>query len=99
MATLTDDQLVYLHDHLGADADETDAQDRYDRLGDLDAVIVEMLKRRISDLSNTPAQFSVSGEYSQNTSENLKALQTKLADFKGGLSTVRIVKPAARPCR
>lgn len=105
MAALTDDQTLYLRDHLGDAVDLADAQLRYDRLGELDAVVVEVLQRRIANLVATPAQFSVAGEYSQNTAENLKALQAKLADFapgattSGGMSVVRVVAPAARPAR
>lgn len=101
---LTADQLRYLHDHLGASADEDDLQERYTRLGDLGLVVVEVLQRRLADLAATPAQFSVSGEYSQNTAENIKLLTSKLADFAagdtvGGMSVVRVARAASQPCR
>lgn len=98
MADLTDDQLTYLHDHLGASADEDDLQSRYDRLGTLDLVITEVLQRRLADLVSKPASFSVAGEYSQNTGPNIEALTKQLAQFEGGaiggMSLVRIVAPA-----
>lgn len=103
MALLSAVQEEYLRDHLGTAVDLGDAQDRYNRLNDVDAVIVEVLRRRIADLEATPAQFSVAGEYSQNTSENLKSLTAKLGEFQAGkdtgLSVVRTVQPARAPYR
>ena len=97
MAALSDAQLAYLHVHLGTAADEDDAQDRYDRLGDLDAVVVEQLRLRLSDLEATPAQFSVSGEYSQSTAENIKSLNEKLKGFmlsgSANVAQVRLSRP------
>lgn len=98
MALLTEAQLTYLHDQLGDDADETEMQDRFDRLGDVTLVVTEMLQRRLANLLASPSSFSVSGEYSQNTSDNIKALQAQLAGVgstSGTLSTVRVVKPTA----
>lgn len=101
MAALTDAQLVYLHDQLGDAADEGEMQDRYDRTNDVKVVVAEMLQRRLANLLADPASFSVSGEYTQNTSENIKAAQAQLAALSSetgsvaGVSLVRVVSPAS----
>jgi hypothetical protein len=41
----------------------------------LEWVILETLEVRLAEMIRNPASFSVSGEYSQNTSENIKALK------------------------
>lgn len=99
MAELTDDQLTYLHVHVGAAVSDDELFERYERLGDVDEVVLETLRQQLSSLVATPAQFSVAGEYSQNTAENIKALQAKLTSFtaesssSGGLSVVTVVSP------
>jgi len=102
-AALTDVQLGFLHDHLGTDADEDNLQERYDRLLDLNKVVVEVLERRLADLLSTPASFSVGGDYSQSTAENIRALTDKLAQFAGGsltgVSRVRMILPVPRDAR
>lgn len=57
------------------DDDRTQADDDYDRLGSKWAVIIERLRRRLSELIHDPASVNLGGEYSQNTAANITALE------------------------
>ena len=98
MATLTEIQLVLLHDQLGTDADEIEMQERYDRNNDVNQVMLEMLQRRLADMVAAPACFSVSGEYTQSTGANIDAITAKISQIGSSLGViasgrVRIVRP------
>lgn len=97
MAALTEDQLALARVELGTELNEDDLQERYDRLGnDLPLAIVEVLRQRLADLLAAPASFSTP-DYSQTTTENIKALVAQIAELNsagsGGLSVVRVVQP------
>lgn len=98
MAALTEGELALARAELGTTMNEDDLQERYDRLGDVNAAVSEVLRQRLSDLLLDPASFNTP-DYGQSTSENIKALQAQLervggtAGTVGGLSTVRIVSP------
>ena len=79
MAALTDAETAYLLSELGDDADLTDAQLRYDRLGSVHAVVLETLRQRLASLLDGPASFSVAGVYSENNGDIIRALQAQLA--------------------
>jgi hypothetical protein len=97
--TLTDEETAYLRSELGPDVDLTDVQDRYTRLGTATAVVTEVLRERLAVLTSAPAQFAVSGVYSQDTSANIAALREQLARVgtsgEAGLSDV--VRHRTRP--
>lgn len=94
---LTVDEIAYLKSRLGSGIDLVDLAERVLRLPSLDAVVVEVLDQRVADLLAKPASFSVSGEYSQDQSSNIKALQAQ-ADYvririPRGLEVVRVNDP------
>lgn len=102
MADLTEEDLVYLRTQIGSGLNGSDAQDRFDRLGNTRLVVKEILEQRLADLLAQPATFNVAGEYSQSTAENIKALQQQLenlgsagTDGFSGISTLRVVTPVA----
>lgn len=104
MATLTTDQEQWLRRQVGTTIELTDLQTRYDRLGDLVEVAREVLEQRLADFSADPAQFDVTGTYSQNTGANIKALQDALAalgtdEEHPSASTLRSVQPSYSPTR
>lgn len=90
MAAFTEEDLAYLRSKLGSSVNETtnpaiveDLEDRYDRLGTLQLVVVEVLRERlasIADIENNPLNFTVVGEYSQDASKNVEFLKSALAD-------------------
>lgn len=100
MTILTDAQLATARLSLGTDMDEDDLQDRYDRTGDLDTAVVEVLQQRLADLKAAPAQFSTP-DYSQNTQANITALEAQIAKLGVGLGSLafRVVEPPDRRVR
>lgn len=104
MALSTAD-LKYLRTKVGSREPPTDAdlQDGYDRLGILDAVAREILEIRLADLLADPASFSVSGEYSQDTSANIRELRETLGSLGGqsalGTGTVQVAEPESADAR
>lgn len=97
--TLTDEQAAYLRSELGPDVDLVDAQGRYTRLGDVTAVVTEVLRERLATLVAGPASFSVSGVYSQDTSANITALREQLSRVgtPGDSGLPDLVRYRARP--
>lgn len=71
-------QVAQLQAELGTSLDFEDLTARYDRLGELDAVITEVLRIRLADLTASPTTFSIPGEYSQDASAQLKSLEARL---------------------
>lgn len=104
MTALSADQLVFLQTKLGSTSDTADLQARYDRLGDTVAVAREVLEIRFADLLNQPDTFSVAGEYSQGTKDQIARLRTLLdglgeSEDEPTATTARLVGPARSPRR
>jgi hypothetical protein len=99
---LTEDDTVFFRVKLGSGTDLADAESRLDRLGDRRAVVLEVLEERLATLVATPASFSVAGEYSQDTKENIRQVERSITDARAELETggdvdlglVRIQAPA-----
>lgn len=101
MAELDAGDLAYLHSELGSTIDEADLQARYDRLGSVQAVALEVTRQRLADLLNTPGRLSDEGSTIDQTA-NITALQKQLqrilaevpddsGEVTGGLVTQRLV--------
>lgn len=71
-------QVAQLQAELGTSLDFEDLTPRYERLGDLDAVITEVLRIRLADINAGPTTFAIPGEYSQDATAQQKALQARL---------------------
>lgn len=96
---LTVDQLVRIRRQVGDKPDNAALQSIYDRTGDLDELVLEVLEIRLANLVASPAQFTVVGEYGQDTGKNIDALKGVVGVLGGGNSRVRIVEPASKPPR
>lgn len=85
MARLTDAELRAVRAWVG-DVDEARLNERFDRLDDLDELVLEELMAQHSELLANPASISVEG-ISVSYGENLQALERKLKAFRlqGGL--------------
>lgn len=78
---LTDDNYAYLRSELG-EADRADLEIRYQRLGSLQAVAVEVLRERKAALVSDPLAVTVQGIATVNNSENVKALERQIATLE-----------------
>jgi hypothetical protein len=78
---ITAEQLAEVRDWVGSTPDDGEVGDTFDALGSVRDTIRRILRRRRADLIANPAQFSVPGEYSQNTGDNLKYLDALIASL------------------
>lgn len=98
---LSADDLNWIHDRVGDTPDDaalalvaarTDITTR-------EAVVREVLSRRLANMLAAPASFTIPGEYGQNNSANITALQAQLdqvggiGDGSSSLPTVNVVDP------
>ena len=79
--SLSDAEIVAIRRRVGSVPDDTELNSIYDRTGSVTETAREVLELRLAELLRTPATFSVSGEYSQGTAENIKGLQQSLAEL------------------
>lgn len=96
---LTTDQLVHIRRSVGNTPDDAELNSIYDRVGDVDELILEVLETRLANLKAQPDSFSVPGEYSQSTSKQMEMLEGQIAALGGGSGEVRFIPPPAAPCR
>ncbi|MFF9403474.1 hypothetical protein [Streptomyces sp. NPDC014744] len=76
--SLTDAEYAYLRSELG-EADRPDLDARYQRLGSLQAVAIEVLRKRRAALVSDPLAVTVQGVATVNNAENVKALERQIA--------------------
>ncbi|MFF3060173.1 hypothetical protein [Streptomyces sp. NPDC057909] len=79
--TLTDAEYAYLRSELG-EADRADLESRYQRLGALHTVAVEVLRQRKAALIADPLAITVQGVATVNNAENVKALERQIATIE-----------------
>ncbi|MFI1563887.1 hypothetical protein ACH4ZX_12640 [Streptomyces sp. NPDC020490] len=76
--SLTDAEYAYLRSELG-DTDRADIETRYQRLGSLQAVAIEVLRQRKAALVSDPLAVTVQGIATVNNAENVRALERQIA--------------------
>lgn len=95
---LTQDQIVSIRRKVGNAPDDATLNEIYARNGEsIDDLVLEVLETRLATLRATPDSFSVPGEYSQSTKEQMKQLEGLIASLGGSTEeggVVRIVDPA-----
>jgi hypothetical protein len=96
---LTESQLIQIRRQVGSKPDDAALQSIYDRTADVDELVLEVLETRLADLVSAPAQFTVVGEYGQDTGKNIEALRAAVGTLGGAGSRVRIISPLAKPPR
>ncbi|MGC9540014.1 hypothetical protein [Streptomyces sp. UG1] len=75
--SLTEADYAYLRSELG-EADRADLGTRYQRLGSLQAVAVEVLRERKAALVSDPLAVTVQGIATVNNAENVRALERQI---------------------
>lgn len=80
---LTEDDYTLLRSYVTWDPptrEELDA--RFDTLGSWEAVALEAVRKRRSQLLDNPSSFSVGGEYSESWSANIEALTKMMNELE-----------------
>ena len=82
---LTTDERLWVRSQIGDSEPPSDADldTMHDRLDTPEAVVVEVLEKRLAEYEARPASFSVPGEYSQSTAANIEALRMRLRRVRG----------------
>lgn len=104
MEPLTEAQLAVLRRRVGNGLTVEELQAVYDRTENLTETAREILEIRLATMLADPASFNVAGEYSQDTSTNIKEIRSSLAwlgdldspettDDEDTLGTVEIFDP------
>lgn len=104
---LDPDTLAEIREHIGSAPDDATVETVYDRKeasGVEDDKLVastalSILRQRRAEFTIRPASFSVPGDYSQSTTGNLTALDSKIAELEaitgeggGAVSTAKLVR-------
>lgn len=97
MAALTEGQLVTLRRQVGSSPTDGELQLIFDRVGSLTETAREVLEIRLANLRAEPTSFTVPGEYSQDTSGQIKALDAQLAKLGDLDNTDPVDDAAAEP--
>ncbi|CAM5466849.1 hypothetical protein [Streptomyces aurantiogriseus] len=79
--SLTDAEYAYLHSELG-EAERSDLEARYQRLGSLRAVAMEVLRERRAALVADPLSVSVQGIATMSNAENVRAIERQIATLR-----------------
>lgn len=95
---LTNSQLAVIREQIGATSPPTDEdlENRFARTGDVQAVILEVLRGRLADFLSGPTSISIPGVYSESHGEAVTALRDQIAGIETGdgdrLATTRLVR-------
>ena len=79
MTLLTEAQLAYLHSEVGSDYDESDLQVRYDQLGSVLGVAVQVVSLKLAELESDASSLTLPGIVSQSYDATIRALNARLA--------------------
>lgn len=101
---LTETEIAFIRDVVGESPSDAELQEIYERAGTTGGVVYVVLSQQLTELIRNPANFNVSGEYSQDTRTNIEALQKRIAQFAGFApdaedyqpTQVRVVEPSRR---
>lgn len=82
MADITVDQEAVLRSFVGQNVDIGDLQEAYDRLGNFDDVVLEVLRGQLSALVSDDVSVINAEGLTLNTVENIRALERAISSFK-----------------
>ncbi len=85
---LAADDLAAIRSHIGETAPPSDGDlgPMWDRLGSVETVALAVLRARHADMLAQPSALGVSGDYDENWSENLTALERKIAHLEAAVA-------------
>ena len=79
MVDLNANQLAWLRDEVGDSPETSELNEMFDRLGSVRDVAIAVLRRRRANLLASPLSTTLQGVASVNYSENVKALERRIA--------------------
>ncbi|KQP81578.1 hypothetical protein [Aeromicrobium sp. Leaf291] len=82
MSTLNERQLSWLRGRIGATPDDLALHQKFDRLGSVRDVALEVLRARLHALLASPLSVNIPGAVSMNNAENVKALERQIAELE-----------------
>lgn len=85
---MTEDQLRALRNEIGdmEPPEDWQLEEAYDRLGSVDAVALEVLRKRLREFEADPAKMSLDGIYTHDSTENIKSLSAAVAALEARLA-------------
>lgn len=79
---LAEADLLVIRSWVGATPTDDAIEDKYDRLGTIDGVIIEVLVEKEQALIDQPSSISSPDGSSISFTSNLQAIRTKIRDFQ-----------------
>lgn len=73
------DDLAAIREHVGSTPSDEDLGTQWDRLGTVEAVALSVLRARLADMLASPASLRVDGDYAEDHSANIRALEKQIA--------------------
>lgn len=93
---LSDAQFRVVRSWVGSGPTDEDLNERFERLADIDQVILESLRAQLSKLLEQPSSFSTPDGLSMSTSENIRALRERIDKFNEVGGTTSFSKGVTR---
>jgi hypothetical protein len=96
---LTADERALVRSEIG-DAEPpttTELDEIHERRGGLVGVVREVWSKRLADLLAEPASFSVAGQYSESSGDNIRAIQERLRALSGSADDSDVIPPMGVP--
>ncbi len=75
-------QIATIKAWAGSTVDLADVDDRLAELGSPEAVALQLLRTRLSDMLNDPAKLDVDGDVSADWSANISALRSQVSSLE-----------------
>lgn len=87
--TVTAEELAEIRAHIGDDTPPTDADldAAFVRLGSVEAVALEVIRKRLAAIRAKAMKFTAEGDYTEDWSGNEKALAKQAADLAAAVPT------------
>jgi hypothetical protein len=84
MASLTDDEVLFIRDYIGATTPPEDYEldDIYTRVGTPIKVAYAILNKRLADFLSVAASYSIVGVYQESSQANIDNLRQLLKDME-----------------
>lgn len=83
---LTPEQLAAVRVWVGTGPTDQSLHDRFERLGSVDATVLEELRSQLSVLNAQPGSFSLPSGLSVSVSTNIQALERLIKEFRNSPS-------------